>query len=110
MRAVTQSFLVRARASTAVDLTGTYSNRQDLADLLRRTRLWLWEDRQSPVEDPRASVRAKPNSTMPRRVVDRLGEDVVREMIEARQAGAKLREVAERYGISESSVKRLLQS
>ena len=46
---------------------------------------------------------------MPRRVVDRLGENAVREMIEARQAGAKLLELAEQYGISESSVKRLLR-
>jgi len=41
-------------------------------------------------------------------VVDRLGEDVVREMIEARWAGVPLKEVANRYGISESSVKRLM--
>lgn len=46
----------------------------------------------------------------PRRVVDRLGEDAVREMIEARQAGIKLRDLAERYGISESSVKRIAAS
>ena len=31
-------------------------------------------------------------------------------MMEARHAGAKLREVAQHYGISESSVKRLLQA
>lgn len=91
----------------AVDLTWTYSNRQDLADLLRRTRLWLWEDRREPVQDRQTSVRARPASAVPRRVVDRLGEDIVREMIAARAAGAKLREVAERYGISESSVKRI---
>lgn len=66
------------------------------------------EDHQSPVEDRQASVRAKPNSAVPRRIVDRLGEKTVREMIEARRAGAKLSDVAERYGISESSVKRVL--
>jgi DNA-binding IclR family transcriptional regulator len=34
----------------------------------------------------------------------------VREMIEARQAGMKLTDVAKRYGISESSAKRLLRN
>ena len=90
-----------------MDLTWTYSNQQDLADLLRRARVWLSEDRRGPVQDRQASVEAKPPA-VPRRVVDRLGEDAVREMIEARQAGAELRELVERYGISESSVKRVL--
>lgn len=39
---------------------------------------------------------------------DRLGEDGVREIIEARQSGAKLRDVAKGYGISESCVKCLV--
>jgi hypothetical protein len=93
-----------------VDLTWTYSNRPDLADLLRRARLWLSEDREVGVQDPRPSVRARPASGTPRRVVDRLGEDVVREMIDARRAGAKLKDVAKRYGVSESSVKRMLRA
>jgi AraC-like DNA-binding protein len=90
-----------------VDLTGTYSNRGDLADLLRRARRWVSEDREGSIQDPQPSVRAKPSSTVPRRVVDRLGEDVVRQVIEARRAGAKLKDVAKQYGISESSVKRV---
>jgi hypothetical protein len=45
-----------------------------------------------------------------RRVVDRLGEDTVRELIEARRAGAKLRALTEQYEVSESSVKRLLRA
>ena len=89
------------------DLTWTYSNRLDLADLLRRTQRWVSKDRRGPAQDPRPGVRARSASGVPRRVVDRLGEDAVREMIEARRAGAKLRDLAERYGISESSVKRL---
>lgn len=92
-----------------VDLIRIYSNQQDAADLLQRTRLWLREDQQGASQDPRGSVRAKPHAQVPRRVVDRLGEDAVREMITARQAGAKLLELAERYGISESSVKRMLR-
>jgi hypothetical protein len=43
-------------------------------------------------------------------VVDRLGEDVVQEMVEAWQAGVALKEVARRYGISESSVKRITRN
>lgn len=93
----------------AVDLTWTYSNRQDLADLLRRARRWVSEDRQGATQDPPPSVRAKSNPTVPRRVVDRLGEETVRELITAQQAGTKLRDLAERYGISESSVKRLVR-
>ena len=92
-----------------MDLTWTYSNRLDLADLLRRARVGLNEDYQEPVQDQRVGVRAQPASGMPRRVVDRFGEDVVREMIEARRAGMKLKDVAEQYGISESSVKRALR-
>lgn len=88
----------------------TYSNQQDLADLLRGARMWLGEDRHGPIQDRQASVRARPTPTMPRRVVDRLGEDVVREMIEARRAGMKLCQVAERHRISESSLKRLLSA
>ena len=93
-----------------MDLTWTYSNQQDLADLLRRARVWLSEDRRVLVQNREASVRARPMSATPRRVVDRLGEGVVREVIEARQAGMKLKDVAKRYGISESSVKRLIQT
>jgi DNA invertase Pin-like site-specific DNA recombinase len=48
-------------------------------------------------------------SAVPKRVVDRLDEAAVRELIEARQAGAKLRELVEQYGISESSVKRMMR-
>ena len=54
-------------------------------------------------------MRAKAKAVVPRRVVDRLGDEVVRELVEARRAGAKLRELVERYEVSESSVKRLLR-
>jgi DNA invertase Pin-like site-specific DNA recombinase len=83
-----------------------YFNRRDLADQLRRGRRWLDEDPREPVRDRQVSVQSNPNPTVPRRVVDRLGDDVVQEIVAARQAGMKLSEVAKRYGISESSVKR----
>ncbi len=92
-----------------VDLIGTYSNHQNRADLLQRARRWLSEGRQDSFEDPKASVWATSKALVPRRVVDRLGEEAVRELIEARRAGAKLHEFADRYEVSESSLKRLLR-
>ncbi len=71
-----------------VDLTGTYSNHQNRADLLKRTRQWLSGGREASVEDPKLSVRAKPKAAVPRRVIDRLGEETVLELIEARRVGA----------------------
>jgi hypothetical protein len=93
-----------------VDLIGTYSNHRNRADLLKRTRRWLSEGRQGSLQDPKISVPAKPKAIVPRRVVDRLGEETVRELIEARRAGAKLGELVERYEVSESSLKRLLRT
>ena len=94
----------------SVEAIRVYFNRGDLADQLRRARRWLDEDHQQPMSDRQVSVRAKPNSTVPRRVVDRLGEDVVREIVAARQAGVPLKDVARRYEVSESSVKRVLRN
>ena len=55
-------------------------------------------------------MQAKAKAVVPRRVVDRLGDEVVREMAEARRSGAKSRELVERYKVSESSLKRLLRA
>ena len=43
------------------------------------------------------------------RIVDRLREEVVRELRRDSRAGTPQRELAERYGISVSSVKRILR-
>jgi hypothetical protein len=51
-----------------------------------------------------------PKVVVPQRVVDRLGEETVRELVEAWRAGAKLRELVVRYEVSESSLKRLLRA
>jgi len=93
-----------------VDVIGTYSNHRNLADLLKRTRCWLSEGGQGTLQDPKTSVRSNPKAIGPRRVVDRLGDETVRELVEARRAGAKLRELVERYEVSESSLKRLLRA
>jgi hypothetical protein len=93
-----------------VDLVGPYSNRQDLADQLRRVLDRLGRAHQEPVEDPERSIQTTAKAAVPHRVVDRLGEESVRRMIEERQTGAELRELAERYGVSLSSVKRILKA
>jgi hypothetical protein len=41
--------------------------------------------------------------------VDRLGEQIIRELLADRRSGATKRELVERYGISMSSVKRILR-
>lgn len=46
----------------------------------------------------------------PRRVTDRLGEEVVRGLLRARERGATFVELAKRFGVSVSSVRRLLVS
>jgi DNA invertase Pin-like site-specific DNA recombinase len=43
------------------------------------------------------------------RLVDRLGEQIIRELLADRRSGATKRELVERYGISMSSVKRILR-
>ena len=91
-----------------MDLVGPYSKRQDLADQLRRALDRLGRAHQEPVEDPEHSVRTTAKAAVPHRVVDRLGEEMVRQMIEERRAGAELRGLAERYGVSLSSVKRVV--
>ena len=94
----------------AVDVAWTWSKRQDLADLLRSRVCRLTGQDPTPVEDRQASPRTTAKAEVPKRVADRLGEATVRQLIEDRRAGAKLRELVDRYGISESSVKRLLRS
>ena len=43
------------------------------------------------------------------RLVDRFGEQIIRQLLEDRRGGATMRELVERYGISMSSVKRILR-
>lgn len=93
-----------------MDVAWTWSKRQDLADQLRsRVRRLAGQDLQ-PAEDRRLSLRTTAKAAVPKRVTDRLGEAAVRELIKDRLAGARLCELVDRYGISESSVKRVLKS
>ena len=99
-----------ADTDVVVDLIRTYSNHLNRADLLKRTRRWLSEGRRAPIQDPKVSVWAKSKALVPRCVADRLGAETVSELVEARRSGAKLRELVERYEISESSLKRILRA
>jgi hypothetical protein len=92
-----------------VDVAWTWSKRQDLADQLRSKVRRLRGEDPNPVEDRQGTAKTTAKAAVPKRVADRLGEAPVRELIEARQAGVKLRELVDTYGISESSVKRLFR-
>jgi DNA invertase Pin-like site-specific DNA recombinase len=53
---------------------------------------------------------ASPAVARPRwRLVDRLGEQIIRDLLRDSHSGATQRRLAERYGISLSSVKRVLR-
>jgi hypothetical protein len=63
-----------------------------------------------PAGDPEHSVRTTAKATEPHRILDRLGEEAVSELIEAFRAGTPKWRLAEQYGISLSSVKRLVRN
>lgn len=91
-----------------VDLIAAYSKRQDLADSLVSAVQRL---RQAQVEasEPAHSVRSAPLSTRQWRIEDRLPDADTERLIAAFTAGTPKRKLAEQYGISESSVKRLIR-
>ena len=91
-----------------MELIGRYSNPDD------------WEhftDTAQAPEEPAVDTEtgdemlARPSSCSrrPRPVVDRLGETDVRKLLLERRSGVMQRALAERYGISLSSVKRILR-
>jgi len=63
------------------------------------------------VEHIKAEERQVLSLTPPRRwrLVDRLGEQIIREILAQRQSGLAKRALADRYNISLSSVKRILK-
>jgi len=85
-----------------------YLNRSDLADsLLSAVRQLRQEQGQGGGSVD--SVRSAPLSDRRWRVVDRLDKDDIEALVAAFAAGTSKRELAERHGISESSVKRLVR-
>jgi hypothetical protein len=82
-------------------------NRQDLADALVSTVQQLREA-QAETSQPVSSVRSAQTPSR-WRVRDRLSEADMERLIVAFTAGTSKRRLAEDYGISESSVKRLIR-
>jgi len=89
-----------------VDLIQAYSKRRDLAESLVNA---LRQLQQGQNGGRSRSIRPAPLSTRLWRMVDRLGEADQERLIAAFTAGTSKRKLAERYGISESSVKRLIR-
>jgi hypothetical protein len=90
-----------------VDLMGPYLNRRDLADALVSAVRQL-RQAQAQTGEPAFSVRSTQTSSQ-WRVGDRLSEADTERLIAAFTAGTSKRKLAERYGISNSSVKRLVR-
>jgi hypothetical protein len=96
--------------SDRVDLVRAYSKRADLCEELVRTLRNL--ELVLAADEPSGPVSVCSSGRSPRdwRVSDRVSDSEVDTIIMAFSRGTSKRELAERYGISESSVKRLLRS
>ena len=92
-----------------VDLVTAYSNRLDLANKLVKTMQRLRRAQERETETP-VSVCSTGRSDRPWRVSDRLSETDRRMLIAAFTDGTPSWKLAERYGISGSSVKRLVRT
>jgi hypothetical protein len=94
--------------SKLVELVGRYSNPDEWEHLADTTQALA-----EPAADAEAldELRANPSSSSrrPWPVTDRLGEQTVRELLRDRRSGVVQRVLAVRYGISSSSVKRILR-
>jgi hypothetical protein len=95
-----------------VDLRGRLSNREarEAVGLAARAVAGQApEDRspRAPAPADEGATSAPAPGGRPWRVVDRLGEQIIGELLAARRTGMTLRSLAQRYGVSESTVKRL---
>jgi hypothetical protein len=99
--------LIHNQRPTTCDLIEAYSKRRDLVDVLVSVVRQL-RQAQAQRGEPTFSVRSTPS---PRqwRVGDRLNEADVARLIADFTAGTSKRKLSEQYGISESSVKRLIR-
>jgi hypothetical protein len=98
-------------APSLVDLVRAYSNRLDLLDelvtALQQLQRAVQAEQQAPPQ--RISVQSTASDSQPRRVGDRLGTAAVSQLVTDFAGGMPKRVLAERYGVSESSIKRLLR-
>jgi hypothetical protein len=97
----------RNRLLTWVSLIQAYSKRRDLADALACAVHQL-RQAQAPTREPASGMRSTVSHRQ-WRVGARLSEADMERLLVAFTAGTSKRKVAERYGISESSVKRLIR-
>jgi hypothetical protein len=91
-----------------VDLVGAYSKRRDLADRQART-LERLHKAQAQTDEHSVSVRSTGRSQQQWQVMDRLSEADRRLLVQAFKGGTPKWKLAEQYGVSLSSVKRLLR-
>jgi hypothetical protein len=90
-----------------VHLLERYSNRSDLLDDLNRASREL--ERALKASHSRRSVMSQGRINDAWRMRDRLSDDELRQIVRDRLAGASQLATAKKYGISESSVKRIMR-
>lgn len=83
-----------------------YSNRENLVKSIQNVLRRIGEQDQTDEPGVVSTGRGGRDVTSVR---ERLGEGGVQALVASRRAGATMRELVERYGISESSVKRLVK-
>jgi hypothetical protein len=90
-----------------VELVGHYSNLDDW-DLLVETTQALAHPQPDSLPSETVSVPVRGRRPWP--VTKRLGEQAIQALLHDRHSGVILHELSERYGISVSSVKRILRN
>jgi hypothetical protein len=91
-----------------VDLLQAYLNRGDLLHDLREAAQQVKQADEAPAETNR-SVRTAASGFRQRRLTDRLTDEQVQKIVSAFEAGTPRWRLAEEFGISLSSVGRLLR-
>jgi len=99
----TRAFEYEAWGVFAVDLRGRLSN-PGIRDIVAHTAKLV-----SRVSVDHGSTSAPRRTARRWRLVDRLGEQIILEIVRSSHAGTTHRALAERYGISLSSVKGVLR-
>lgn len=93
-----------------VDLVGAYSNRSDLREQLRKAAVILSEEvRRDGGTDSSADGGEVCSATRSRSLRDRFSPEALQSVIDLYKSGTTAKQVAENFGVSERSVKRLLR-
>lgn len=97
---------LHAGVFSLVELSRRYLNRSDMVKSIQNVLKRIKDSDQTITPGVVSTGRGGRDV---RAVRDRLGENGVQSLIASRRAGATMRQLVERYGISESSVKRVLK-